>query len=172
MSLIKSNTTLHLLSTNILQYVLNEYLNWNTDIRKIHKVTKIKFNIKPHIITRYNYYTENIVKWIQVYIDNQIFSLNHFDIGGNKIYKKEYRFNKVINEQRFVGNDVKISENHLKNGKLYGKSYAWNINGEIIRISNFYNDMFHGYQVYYCEGKLVEIKEYRYGKILMWKRVC
>jgi antitoxin component YwqK of YwqJK toxin-antitoxin module len=189
---------LHLLSDNILQYVLNQYLDWEYTIPKLHKLdffinskNKIIFNIKPHITKRYNYFADNIVKWVKTYIDNKLFTIDRFDIFNEKVYRKEYRFNKLINEQRF-SDGMKISENNLKNGKLYGKSYAWDFNGNLTRISSFYNDMFHGLQMYYMSNvnyvdrrmimsekngrmimssctKLVELREYKYGVMVKWE---
>lgn len=162
--------TLLLLNPNILKYVLNPYLFYNSDISKIIKVTakaKINFDIKPHLLTKYGYYNQNIIKWKKTYIDNKLYTYQSYDITGGIIYRKEYKFNKLINEQRYL-NNIKISENNIKNDKLYGKSYSWDDNGNLNRILTFYNDLFHGTQVYYKDNKLIELREYRYGVILKW----
>jgi hypothetical protein len=64
---------LHLLSNNILKYVLNQYLDYKEDIIKLKQLYNIKFSIKVHI-TYKKYHHGNVVCY-NVFLDEKLFEV-------------------------------------------------------------------------------------------------
>jgi antitoxin component YwqK of YwqJK toxin-antitoxin module len=129
---------LHLLSDNILQYVLNQYLDLEEDISKLKQMTStawlynIKFNIKTHIncIRNYQFKNSNAYK---IYFDNKLIRI--------KLYYLDW---KPMLEERY------------KNGILVGMQREWYKNGQLMRINNYVYGLKVGIQKYYgIDGTLI-----------------
>jgi antitoxin component YwqK of YwqJK toxin-antitoxin module len=120
---------LQLLSNNIIEYVLNLYLDclaavaYEEDINKIKQLYYYKFSIKTHIKIKIFHWANGSCKSIKCYFDNKIYRNKGYYING-KISLIEY----------------------YKNWELNGKSISYHENGKISLIE------------YYKNGELEDVK--------------
>jgi antitoxin component YwqK of YwqJK toxin-antitoxin module len=107
----KLKGTLQILSTNIIEYVLNLYLNYEEDIIKLKKLYEYKFNIKPHIKRN----------------KSMIVGINYIQVDYSLIYKYDYYDNGNRKEQRKYKNSLAANLKIVK--QQYGCQRNWYKNG-------------------------------------------
>jgi antitoxin component YwqK of YwqJK toxin-antitoxin module len=107
---------LSLLNNNIIEYVLNLYLDYQEDITKIKQLYKYKFNFFKHFGILKEYHNNGKLKRFLAYLDNK------------KIKYKEWYIN-----------GIKLLERNFKNEKFNGLIKVWDIDNNLI-IENLYKD--------------------------------
>jgi antitoxin component YwqK of YwqJK toxin-antitoxin module len=134
---------LPILNNNIIEYVLNEYLDYEEDISKLKQLFLYKFNIKKHlsykiillyelIITKskYVYLNDRLLKIINYYDNRQKHSIcNYKNERKNGIYKTWNKNGKLSHTSVY------------KNGEKHGRFNYYNSNEEIYSTSTFSNNM-------------------------------
>ena len=123
------------LSADIIENILNLYLDWNDDIPKLKELfPKLKFKEEHHLR-------------VEEFKDN------------GKIIIDTYRDNKKIKTVKYFSNGNKEYEWNYKNGKLNGKQYRWFENKNQDYETNYLNDLLEGVQYYwYLPGRILSMK--------------
>ena len=137
------------LSNDILQYVLNPYLNFMTDISEIEKVfDRLKFLEKPHFR-----FVKNVNRLYNLvtYRDNKQIKIVYF-WDENKIKSSEEIFDdqELIKERRrWHNNGSRGTLEYFKDGLQHGKEYIWHDNGILAVLENYENGLRHGHRYHY-----------------------
>jgi antitoxin component YwqK of YwqJK toxin-antitoxin module len=116
---------MNILNNNILQYILNQYLDWEEDISKLHQIFNFKFHIKIHIIyDKVLHFTKKM--GYRIYLDNKIIKFKLYFLNGNPDIEENY-----------------------KNGKLHGIQKEWYKNGKLMKEQSYICETQKGIQKYY-----------------------
>jgi antitoxin component YwqK of YwqJK toxin-antitoxin module len=137
---------LNILNNNIIEYVLNEYLDYNTDIMKLKQLYNYKFNIKNHIACDIIYYFDSNYKF------------------SNNIYSKLIYLDKnIIRDRKYF--DLKIkklrSNIPLKNDEIHGTYKEWYENGIKKYECDYINNEVNGIHKKWYQNGVIEY-EYNY----------
>lgn len=121
------------LSEDLLQYVLNPYLDWEDDVPKLKILYNIDFIIKIHLII--DEFTINMEKGIcklkQTFLDGKFIKYERWWENGNKNFEQNYKNEKLDGKQYYYyENGNAESEQNYKNGKEEGEQYIYNQNGD------------------------------------------
>jgi antitoxin component YwqK of YwqJK toxin-antitoxin module len=134
-----------ILNNNILQFILNSYLDYEEDILKIQQVypsLQYNFSLKSHLKTTISF--SQTIKTI--YLD-----------------KKKKREIVYFDENDFFGKKLHSMNNYNSNNQLHGKQYF--NNGQGYNIFNYKNGKHEGIQAqYYINGNLEYRLNYKNGK--------
>jgi hypothetical protein len=139
-----------ILNNNIIKYVLNEYLEYLTDINKLKQLfheVNMKFDIKVHLKHQMNQENE---KYKELYLDNELIQSCTSDCFG-KDFEVIFRANHLTRKEFYTHNKIRLIYNYIKipnpTGKdkliRHGFSKDYDVNGNLI--SN----------KYYCNGKCI-----------------
>jgi antitoxin component YwqK of YwqJK toxin-antitoxin module len=150
---------LNLLHNNLIEYILNLYLDYEKDILKLKQLfPQYKFSIKPHLA-----YTKIFDKYgngIKCLLDNKnkklIFTYKN---GERKI--DNYKGNKF--KRKILFNNGKLdTEIDFKNDFFHGKRKQWYQNGTLWYEENYKNGEREGYRVEYDQrGILIYDENYK-----------
>jgi antitoxin component YwqK of YwqJK toxin-antitoxin module len=162
-----------ILNNNIIEYVLNQYLDYDKDIIKLKKLYENKFSIKPHIrkdIKYYNFpHNSKQKEWLHVYTnDNHKLYLAREYYSNGQIRKNiKYNLNNLHlrNEKSYYMNGDKISEINFKDDLKHGKCKFY-FNGKLNTVEYYTNDKINGTWKYYINGKLNNKRIYKNGKFI------
>lgn len=157
------------LSNDLLQYVLNLYLEYD----KLHYLDhcfRFKFDRNIHIKvveTKKYHHTYNDLELIkETYIDNELRRREYFLSNSNK--RTEENFRHAVKEgQQFYWypNGNKYAEEKYINGRKEGTQLCWHRDGSDYYKENFVNGVKNGEQYYWDQktGKC-KIKDYIHGR--------
>jgi antitoxin component YwqK of YwqJK toxin-antitoxin module len=112
------------ISSDILQFVLNKYLNYNYDIPKLSIIINFKFNPKSHITVN-EVINKLGIRFVTLYLDNKVIKQKCYYKNGNKYHFSIFRYknsNIYITTTIWDKNGNKESKKKTKNKKLHGKS--------------------------------------------------
>jgi antitoxin component YwqK of YwqJK toxin-antitoxin module len=166
---------LSLLNNNIIDYILNPYLDYRTDIQYIKQLFKYKFLLKLHLT--YEIYKENGRHEIETVLYNQFIIREGYYSNGNLSWKSfhnlfEYGGAQDGNTYSWYENGKMKSVKTFKNGKLEGFEKYFYRNGNLMYKYHYKNSKLDGLQreyyksgqlfkeIYIEDGKLITIKEY------------
>ena len=126
---------LNLLHSNIVEYILNPYLNYSNDISKLKRLFDHKFNIKPHLSYNiYNYKRSTYVDEIKIKMEERY---------SHKQLKLKYNYKNGnldgIQEEWYENGQPRCKLNY-KDGKLNGTQIKYNENGQIKHKNDFFEN--------------------------------
>jgi antitoxin component YwqK of YwqJK toxin-antitoxin module len=128
---------------DILQYVLNLYIDHRKDIHIIQKFTnKFMFDLKPFINVNTLYESDgSVIKVEFIWIDDMQYKYISYYENGNK--KNEWFYeNGVINGTKkiwYKSGKIKCQINYV-NGKKRGLYLQFNEKGKVIKRKNYINE--------------------------------
>lgn len=157
-----NNSEKVLIDNDILQYILNPYLNFLIDIPKMEKVfPEIKFLQKPHLKIKHK-----IRKLCYDFMNEKITYLDGKKIECEKTYDNTIAREKIFYQGKYTKiifydlNDRKIEESNYLNGKLHGEQYSWYSSGELSYKCNRENGKTIGKEYkWFKDGTVVEDKD-------------
>jgi antitoxin component YwqK of YwqJK toxin-antitoxin module len=135
---------INLLTKNIVEFVLNEYLDYEEDILKLKQFLLFKFNIKKHIRYEFSDFSEYNcpIKRTIKYLDDKKIKVNTF----------------------YADTNTKRSETHFKNEIKNGSDKYWDINGYIVNNLKFKNGIENDAQERWFNGRyMLMIKVFEEG---------
>jgi antitoxin component YwqK of YwqJK toxin-antitoxin module len=152
-----------ILNNNIKQYILNQYLNYKTDIKKLHLLYDFKFNIDTHLSYGDDIFIDEeneIIKEKDVFIDSEkLIEYGFYDNGQLNFFhnfKKERNWYKT--------GELKWEAN-LKDEKYDGIFREWYKNGNEEYTGKWINGEREGIHIfYYLNGNIRITFEYKDNK--------
>lgn len=107
---------LQLLNTNIIEYVLNLYLNYEYDIHNLKQLYNYKFNIKSHL--KIEIYYDSGYKMKYTFIDNIISRNITWHQNGQLSFKQSYKNGKIDDGDvlHFSSSGILLFKDIWKNG--------------------------------------------------------
>jgi hypothetical protein len=90
---------LNILSNNIIEYVLNLYLDYEKDIIKVKQLYLYKFDIKVHINQRKEHWNDGKFQKYCFYLDYNLIKQN--SLIGHLFSKNKYKNNKLHGIQKY-----------------------------------------------------------------------
>jgi predicted transcriptional regulator len=115
------NNILNDLPNDVLQYTLNNYIDYNEDVYKLEQMIEdFKFDVKPHINTKVEYFKNGNIRFIKTYIDQVLIKNEGFYQNGNKYFEDNYNLTPEGN-------------NKIKNGK----QYVYNMDGTLKSLKEY-----------------------------------
>jgi hypothetical protein len=104
LNILSCDGTLCILNRNIIEYVLNLYLDYEEDIIKVkllYNKTVGEFNIKPHLKQKKFYGSNGNLKMLNIYLDYNL--IKKYEWYGNKeqFIIENYKNNKLHGIQKY-----------------------------------------------------------------------
>jgi antitoxin component YwqK of YwqJK toxin-antitoxin module len=153
-----------ILHKNLIEYILNPYLDYKEDILKLKQLYEYKFDIGQHLEYRKHPLIKNISF---TYLDNRKIKQISLDKNRNKNGEYVYVNDFCYLKRFYYDNGQKSSESNLKNKLQHGKQITWYSNGQMWYECNYKNGQLHGiYKEWSENGKLIKEGNYKNGKIL------
>jgi hypothetical protein len=82
---------LNIINNNVIEYVLNLYLDYEEDIIKLKQLYNFRFNIKKHFIYKNDYSWGNYCKML--YLNNDLIKTKSYYSNGNIETLRNYKNN-------------------------------------------------------------------------------
>ena len=167
---LESVELLETLPDEIIQYILNPYIDYINESELIEHLTgnRVKLNIDPHLSyeIQYGNFDKNLIK--TTYLDLKLIKSESWYMNGNKYFIKNYKNQKLDGiSEYWYDNGNKTSTRNYKNGKLEGISEGWYLNGNKRFISNYKNDKLDGIsEGWYKSGHKEFIENYKNGILI------
>jgi antitoxin component YwqK of YwqJK toxin-antitoxin module len=137
---------MNLLNNNIIEYVLNEYLDYEEDISKLKQLFLYKFNIRKHL--SYNFYRTDCY----TILDSKGIRRTDYN-KGNKICVIHYKNGQYHgNLKKWYPDGKLLFDWNYKNNKMHGIQFDYHKNGKISHRYNVENDIEEGYHTEYYEN--------------------
>jgi antitoxin component YwqK of YwqJK toxin-antitoxin module len=162
-------------SPEILQHILNPYLNYLIDIPQIqNSIKNLKFLKSPHIEITNSFFSNNKVMSTVTYLDGEMWRYVTWYMNGHKYMEQNFQFNQLNEkEYKWHPNGQKLRENNYQSGLREGKQYEWFLNSKLKSESHYQKGVLEGKQlIYYENGKLASRSIYkngsRMGRQLTW----
>jgi antitoxin component YwqK of YwqJK toxin-antitoxin module len=131
---------LHLLSNNIIEYVLNAYLDYEEDIEKIKQLYEYKFNIRKHIYIGIDLYPNNNIKRSNIWLDDYGIKDKWYYPDGKLYYLSNTRHGQIHGIQKTWNEEgTLIKEETYDYGRLEGIRKEWYNNGNLACVKNYKN---------------------------------
>ena len=157
------------LPNELIQYVLNPYIDYSTESELIENLTNVKLDIDTHLTYENEYYdsTNTVIKSKHTYLDFKLIKYEGWFYNGN-IYKifnyNNGKYHGMFEEWYPDGNKWYIR--NYKNGKLNGLVEYWYENGNLQSRRNYRNGELEGISEYwYPDGNLESRRNYIDGNL-------
>jgi antitoxin component YwqK of YwqJK toxin-antitoxin module len=120
-----------ILNKNIIEYVLNLYLDYFADILKLKRLYNFKFDIEKHLFINNKHKNTKYI-----YIDNKSWKDQNFNnqnqIQGETIFiynhiKNKFSYNHFVYKEWYKNGVLRI-QCRIKDGKKYGIMKTWHEN--------------------------------------------
>ena len=127
------------LPDELIQYVLNPYIDYSTESQLIENLTNVKLDIDSHLTYEIQYYDsdKNIIKNKKTYLDLKLIKSEGWYDNGNKEFIENHKNGRLEGmQEHWYENGYKASTCNYKNGRLEGKYEVWDDNGNKLYILN------------------------------------
>jgi antitoxin component YwqK of YwqJK toxin-antitoxin module len=168
---LESLELLETLPDELIQYVLNPYIDYSTESQLIENLTgnRVKLDIDSHLTYEIEYYDSNktIIKNKKTYLDLRLIKSEDWYPNGHQKYIYNYKNGRLEGKYKgFYENGNKRFISKYKNNKLDGKSKYYYKNGNIKCIINHTNGKLEGQSKgWYENGNIEYIENYKNGNI-------
>jgi antitoxin component YwqK of YwqJK toxin-antitoxin module len=157
---LESGELLKTLPAELIQYVLNPYIDYVNESQLIQNLTGVKLDINPHLtyITKYYDSDKTVIKSRKTYLDLKLIKYESWYPNTNKEYIYNFKNGKLeVIKESWYPNGNKESISNFKNGKIEGIKESWYPNGNKMYIENYKNGELEGeFKYWYPNGN----KEY------------
>jgi antitoxin component YwqK of YwqJK toxin-antitoxin module len=158
-----------ILNNNIIEYILNLYLDYVDDVQKLKQLYNFKFNIKSHLTHYISFYGgKKKIKNKSLYLDNKPIKIKKYFYNGNKssLWKCTNLNDNSIFECWYKNGKNSYVAN-MQKGKYHGFFEEWNMMGYYRRKANYENGKLNGIQKYYTYDEKFIYEEIREnGKLI------
>jgi antitoxin component YwqK of YwqJK toxin-antitoxin module len=140
------------LHKDILQYVLNLYLEFYIDVPKLENITNFKFDKKCHLKIKEYFHANGNISTKHTYLDENIIVAEHFFSNGKKYYLENYQYIPNFPDDEYPPKN--------------GKSYHYHENGILASELNYDKEVEQEAQYYYYDnGKKWQELNYKNGEL-------
>jgi hypothetical protein len=114
-------------------------------------------------------YFKNGIKYVQGHYNGKLLNGKYQLMGRDHNIILRGEFNNGLKHNEWVswhGNGLIESVETWKYGKLNGKTMHYDETGNLVLEGRYFNDSYHGKWVYYHDSSVVNVEEYRKGKLI------
>jgi antitoxin component YwqK of YwqJK toxin-antitoxin module len=153
---------MNLLHKNLIEYVLNPYLDYLKDIQKLRKIFQYNFNIKQHLKREIEDCLED-GNVISLLLDNNKLIEKAFYETKEKLYEVKFKDNKEYQKWWYKNGNLQHVFT-LKNGEYEHLIKNYRHNGDLLFEHNYENGKKHGTcKTYMTNNRLSHEETYKNG---------
>ena len=163
---LESVELLETLPYEVIQYILNPYIDYATESELIENLTNVKLDIDSHLTYKNKYYKNGKIYKLDTYLDLKLIKSECWYENANKWSIMNYKNDKLEGKYEvWYENGYKWTISNYKSGRLDGISEEWYPNGNKEYKRNYKNGRLEGIQEYwYQNGNKKSIENHKNGQ--------